>query len=204
MSLSIVMIVTMSVCAQPSFGIKTGLNLANASGDDADALDTKMRASFHVGGYLTFDVSEHFAIQPELLYNSVGSKFEESFSDPDFGNIDIDATFKLEYISVPVMFLYKVNDQFNIQAGPQAGFLVSAKAKAKGTAFGQSVSGSEDVKDEFKSVDFGVNFGVGVNFDRISASARYCLGLVNVIDEDEADYKNNAIQLSVGYKILPK
>src|SRR5687768_14935841 len=95
--------------AQLNGGLKGGLNIANYIGDDADGSDP--RIGYHIGGYLNFDLGGSIAIQPELLVNSVGSKYSESGTDPDLGDYKIDGAFQLTYISAPVMFVYNVNDK---------------------------------------------------------------------------------------------
>lgn len=174
-----------SASAQVSIGAKAGLNFANWGGD---AEDTDIRTSIHLGGYLNYAFSENLSIQPELLYNSVGTKYSED---------EMDVTNKLNYISVPVMLIYDFGT-INVQAGPQLGFLASAKAKYEF----DGESETEDIKDAFKGTDFSFNIGLGASFDKLNVSARYSLGLANVIDADEVDVKNNVIQLSVGYRLF--
>lgn len=180
-----VSILALTASAQLSGGLKAGLNLANFGADAKDIFDSKTLLGFHVGGYLTFNVSDALSVQPEVLYNSVGAKSE--------GDGDVDIV--VDYISIPVMLLYNVNENFNIQAGPQLGLLLGANAKGDGA--------SVDIKEIFKGTDFGINFGVGANFGKLNAAARYCLGLANVF-EDSGDEKgtNNVIQLSLGYKLF--
>jgi hypothetical protein len=177
--------------AQLSVGAKAGLNLANLAGDDVE--DSDMRSSFHVGGYLNLPISEKLSLQPELLYNSLGAK--SSYDDPDFG--DVTETLKLNYISLPVMLVYSFGT-VNLQAGPQINFLAAAKYKIE--ADGESYE--EDIKDGLKGTDFGFNVGLGANFGKFNATARYCLGLSSISDEDGADTKNTVIQLSLGYRIF--
>lgn len=181
----VVLLISASAFAQLNGGIKAGLNLADFGADAKDAFDSKSRIGFHVGGYLTFNLSDAISIQPEVLYNSVGAKSE--------GDGDVDIV--VDYISIPVMLQYNVNESFNIQAGPQLGLLLSAKVKADGN--------SADFKDFMTGTDFGVNVGVGANFGKLNATARYCLGLANVF-EDSGDEKgtNNVIQVSLGYKLF--
>lgn len=183
LTVSVFCFATVVAFAQMSGGAKAGLNLANIGGDDAG--DTDMRVGFHVGGYLNFGISDAFSIQPELLFNSVGTKFTDG---------DGDVSYALNYISVPVMFKYNVTETFNIQAGPQLGILASAKAKFDG--------GDADIKDQFKSTDFGFNLGLGLDFGKFNAAARYSLGLSSIVDTDNVDVKNNVIQISVGYKLF--
>jgi hypothetical protein len=171
--------------AQLSVGIKGGLNLANLGGD---VENSDMRPSIHLGGYLNLPLSDVFSFQPELLYNSVGAKFKDGGDK---------LTNKLNYISIPVMFLYSFGN-FNVQAGPQLSLLASAKAKYD--ISGQT--GTEDIKDGLKGTDFGFNLGLGANFDKLNASVRYSIGLSNINDGGTGDIKNNVIQLSLGYRIF--
>ena len=166
------------------FGVKGGINFADLTGD-IDGNTSKV--GFQVGGFAEIKLTEKFAIQPELLFSAQGTKSDEDGSD---------LKYNLDYLNVPVMAKYYVADKFSLEAGPQIGFLLSAKAKA----------GDEDadVKDLFKSIDFGVNFGAGYDFtENISAGIRYNLGLSNVLDTEDGDnskVKSSVFSLSVGYK----
>ena len=94
------------------------------------------------------------------------------------------------------MAQFQVADGFSIEAGPQIGFLLSAKAEAEGEEV--------DLKDFVKGLDLAA--GIGVNYAMASGlnfGARYNLGLSNINDgEGSDDFKNqnNVIQVSVGYR----
>ena len=173
-------ITIVSINAQ-EFGAKAGVNFASLNGDE----DFDGRTSFFVGGAVEFEISESFSLQPELLYSSQGAK--SSFSDEG------DLTIKLDYLNIPIMAKYYVTEGLSIEAGPQVGFLLSAKAEFD--------SDSEDIKDELNSVDFGLNFGLGYKLDSgLNFGARYNLGLSNIPDSDGGgDLKNGVFQISVGY-----
>lgn len=171
-----------------SGGLKAGLNLANLNGDDVEGTD--MKIGYHFGAYAKLSVSDAFFVQPELLWNAVGAKMSED---------GVDGKYNLNYISVPVMLGYSFG-KISVQAGPQIGFLTSAKVKAEV----DGNSGEVDIKDSLKGTDFGVNVGLGADFGKINAAARYCIGLSNIADSDNADVKNGVIQLSVGYKLFGK
>ena len=163
------------------FGVKAGVNFASLTGDDADGLDGK--TGFHVGGVAVIGISEKFAVQPELVYSSQGAKDTEEGVDVDYN---------LDYINLPVLAKFTVAEGFSIEAGPQVGFLMSAKVKAEGESF--------DIKDDLKGIDFGGAIGLGYKMDSgLNFAARYNLGLGNIADFDGGDLKNNVIQLSVGY-----
>lgn len=173
------------------FGVKGGLNVATLTGD-VDNADSKV--GFHVGGFAEIKVSDKFAVQPELLYSTQGAKFEGSES-----GVSYEAKTNLSYLNIPVMAKYYVAEGFSLEAGPQIGFLTSAKYKLE--AAGEEAE--EDAKDFYESIDFGVNFGAGYNFtENLSAGLRYNLGLSNIAKDAGDDYKekNSVLSLSVGYK----
>ena len=164
-----------------SFGVKAGLNFASQKWEAGGfSVSPDGRTAFHVGGFVTAMFSEKFGLQPELLYNSVGSG-EEDFE------------LQMDYLSVPVLFRYQPIELLNIHAGPQFGFLLSAK------------SDGEDVKEFAKGLDLGAAFCAGVDLPMgIGFTARYIAGLSNVMD-DEGDsegieVKNNVFQISVSYR----
>jgi hypothetical protein len=174
-----------------SFGAKAGVNIAKQKWEaQGISVSPDALTGFHVGGFATIMFSESFGLQPELLFSIVGAKM-------DFGSGD-DSSLKMSYISVPVMFRYQPVEIFNLHAGPQFGFLASAKAESDGD--------SEDVKEAFKGLDLGLGFGAGVDLPMgLGFTARYVLGLSNISegDEDFGDeitMKNNVFQLSVTYR----
>jgi hypothetical protein len=191
LTIAAVVLCSATLFAQISIGAKAGLNLANVSGDDVD--DTDMRIGFHLGGYANIAFSEALSLQPELLYNSVGAKTTGEGITGD----DEDVTFKLNYISIPVSLMYSFG-AFSVHAGPQLSFLASAK-----TASDDDALDGNDIKDGYKSTDLGFNLGIGGNFGKLNATARYSMGLSSIDDSGfDADVKNSVIQLSLGYKLF--
>ena len=175
-----------------SFGLKGGLNFSLITGDDTDNLDG--RVAFHVGAVAEFPISEKFSVQPELLYSAQGDK----------GAFDgMDIKFKMDYLNLPVMAKYYAAQGLSLEAGPQIGFLLSAKAEGGGVSL--------DIKDLFKSIDFGLGFGLGYKLENgLNFSGRYNVGISNFVDSDGSlldepiytgDSKNyhNVFQLSIGY-----
>lgn len=190
-------IVITSVNAQ-NFGVKAGLNLASVTGDFTEGIDG--RTSFHIGTVAEFKVSDKFSFQPELMYSSQGAKV----SDSEPGYYNYESVYKVDYLNIPLMAKYYVAEGFSIEAGPQIGFLLSAKDEWKewDEDYGTD-SGTEDFKDYMSSIDFGLNFGVGYKLESgLNFGARYNLGLSNVWEDDEGgsfSQKNGVFQISVGY-----
>ncbi|UQD56280.1 porin family protein [Flavobacterium sp. K5-23] len=170
-----------------SFGVKAGLNVSSINNIDEDGVDSNSLIGFHVGFFGEFMVSDKFAIQPELLYSTQGVELEFLGEKGDL---------KLDYINIPVLGKYYVSDAFSLEAGPQIGFLVSAKANSGGV--------EEDVKDELKSTDVSLAFGANYTISKnIMIGARYNLGLTRLqenLSPGEKDFKNSVFQISLGYK----
>ncbi len=173
-----------------SFGIKAGLNIANQkfSNNGLSVTPTAI-VGIHGGAYLTIMFSEHLGLQPELLYSAQGSKYSFSGST---------VTTKINYITLPILLRYNVNDLISFHAGPQLGVVASAK----------SVSGSNstDVKNQLKSTDLGLAFGGTIDLPiKLNITLRYILGLSNIDNTGSSGtYKNNTIQISLGYKLFGK
>jgi len=173
------------------FGVKAGVNFSDITGEEVDSFDGL--TCFHFGLVAEILFSDTFAIQPELLYSRQGSKYEEDYGE----GYDIEGTVKVDYINIPIMAKYFVAEGFSIEAGPQIGFLRSAKDEYE--------DDEEDIKEYLKGTDFGVNFGLGYKLENgLNFAARYNIGLSDNLDTDEfeaegAEYKNSVIQLSIGY-----
>ena len=157
------------------FGAKGGLNFASISGDNTGYVDPV--TAFNFGLVAEIPISEKFYFQPELMYSGQGYSFN-------------DDTIALNYLNIPLMGKYYLTKGFSLEAGPQIGFLLSAK------------NDKTDVKDSFNTVDFGVNFGLGYKLDNgLNFGARYNLGLSDINNIDNSSNKNRIgeFQLSVGY-----
>jgi hypothetical protein len=188
LALLIVALAGVSSFAQLSGGLKAGVNIATQKyslGGDSESFNG---TSFHIGAYGNFALSDALSIQPEVLYSSLKFDTEDLIGD------DITTT----YISVPVMLIYGfAQNKFNLQVGPQIGFLISTDPSELKDA------------DYYSGTDFSLNFGAGANFGKFNITLRYGLGLGNVagdlwsdIDFDDMEIKNNNLQISVGYKLF--
>lgn len=164
------------------FGAKAGLNYSTFTGDVED-VDAKV--GFQVGGFVEIKVSDKFSVRPELLYSTLGAKTDV---------LGTTVTSTADYLIVPVMAKFYVTEKFNLEAGPQVGFLMSAKLKADGD--------SVDVKDSFESTDFGFNLGAGFDLtENLGLGLRYSLGLANIAKDNGDEKVNNSnIALALSYK----
>jgi hypothetical protein len=182
------------------FGVKAGVNFAKFTGSDEDV---KMKTGFHVGIVAEYAFTEHFSIQPELLYSAQGTKGDYTGDDGGeafAGTVDD----KFDYINLPILFKYNnlgVKGA-SVGFGPQIGYLLTAKEKYTENFDGETSSGEVGAKDMAKSIDYGLVFNLEYALDMgVFVQARYNLGLANVYNGDEdITYHNGVIQISVGYK----
>lgn len=162
------------------FGVKAGLNVASINADSF-----KAKAGIYGGFFANIPVASTFSIQPEVLYNGAGAKYEGSS----------DTRLNLDYISVPVMFQYNVLPDLYLEAGPQFSFLINSKFK--------NDTASLDVKDDFKGFDFGIGLGAGYYFaGGFGVTARYIAGVSDIAENNNGDaVRNNVFQIGVAYRI---
>jgi hypothetical protein len=172
-----------------SGGLKAGVNIANQKlTSTPTGYEASARVGYHVGGFLSCMFSDAFGIQPELLFNSVGNKVDNS---------GVSSVRRFSYLTLPVMFKYNPIPILNIHAGPQISTLLSAKEER----------GSDKVTiSNVTPVEFGVAVGAGLDLPvGVTAAIRYNVGLSNINDDNSSiEATNNYLQLSVGYKFFGK
>ena len=171
----------------PEFGVKAGLNFANFSWDIPEgSFETVSIIKFGVSGIVRYPLSELLDAQVELMYLQKGAKFEET-------------KWNFDYLSIPVLVRFNFSSEdasTYIVAGPEIGFLLSAKFENSGA--------EEDIKDVVKSIDLGLNIGAGVSVNMGATpmfwEIRYSLVLSNWIDDPnvENSAKNRGFQLLIG------
>ncbi len=172
-------------------GIKGGANMTKI---DGKSFKDSYNLNYYAGGYLELALSQHFGIQPEVLFSQTTSKTANDFNDiyEDFpiGNGE---KVKLNYLNIPILANIKLGKVLWIQAGPQYSILMNKDNTLV-----------ENGKDAFKNGDFSAVGGLWLQLPiGLSVSARYVIGLSNINDlGDKHEWKNQAIQLGIGYRIF--
>jgi hypothetical protein len=161
-------------------GARAGLNFATIQ---PDLTDPAIRTSIHFGGLIEIPLMDSFSIQPELLFSSQGVKDQS----------DSDEKITLDYLTIPLLAKYYIWNTLSLEAGPQIGFLLSARREDDGE--------TDDLKDISKAMDIGIAFGLGYKLPGgIILGARYYFGSnINAIEDNEDRIKNRVFQLSAGY-----
>lgn len=161
------------------WGIKGGVNAANFKIEPSFNSDS--RIGLHLGGLAHIHVSEHFAIQPELMFSGQGA---------DYGN---DREDKFNYLNLPVLAQVMFGEGFRVQTGPQAGLLVNAKS--------ENGNAESDIDDNFNRGDFAWTFGGGyLSRSGLGLDVRYNLGISNISKDNDVDIKNRVWQFGLFYQ----
>lgn len=169
----------------PGIGLKGGLNLASWS-NNGSSVNYQNRVGFNAGLFANFNVSPNFAVQPEVVYSSQGTKYNPGNQEHNL---------QMNYINIPVMLQAKVGGGLYAQAGPQVGFLMDVKDKV------QDIETGFFSKEDFKSTDVSLGFGLGyAGVSPIGFDARYNLGLTNINEGGSNKIKNNVLQVGLTYK----
>ncbi len=159
------------------FGLKGGLNYTMVNGNDADGLDPF--ASFHGGAYAQFALSESFSLQIEGLYSRKGFKADKEY--------------RFDYLELPFLVVYNLNDNFSLHLGPQLSVMMISKE-----------DGNEINLDDLNTFDYGFAGGAEYRIGFARLGARYNLGLAELMDEGDTglpfgrNIKTGVAQLYIG------
>lgn len=151
---------------QINFGIKAGLNFSNVK--NIGSTDNKTRLGIN-GGLLTeIEISKKFIARPELLYSIKGFKFPAT-------TFNSNGTLSLNYVSIPLLGGYRLDDKFTILLGPEFNFLTNANSKFDGS--------NHDVSKNYRKLDIAFDLGVTYNIkNSLGIELRYSYGLEDLAD----------------------
>ncbi|WGH75135.1 porin family protein [Tenacibaculum tangerinum] len=175
--LALLILTSFNVSSQIDFGIKSGANFATLS----DATNNGTKIGFVAGVFGSGKIGKKWALQGELLYSQQGSEFD-AFN------------FNTEYLNVPILVKKYVGLGFNLQFGPQFGFLVNDNADE-----------FDSIEAGFESKNFDLSGVVGLGYDFIFGlrfDARYQFGFTNTTGNSEFSNQNRVFTIAVGYSFL--
>ncbi|MGN6566611.1 MAG: porin family protein [Flavipsychrobacter sp.] len=178
--------------------IKLGANIAKLSGD---TWDNGYKAGF-LGG-VAVGLREHrIGVQVEAFFSQTsytvsGHNFYDAYSG--FYNNLADSTkngsFKVTYLSIPVLFQLKLIPLLWLQVGPQYSGVVSVK---------DADNLVHDAKGLFKSGDLSGVIGLELKLPlHLNIGARYILGLSSLNNTDVSGaWQQRTVQVHVAYAFL--
>ena len=144
------------------FGLKGGAAFSILSGAGSDKADPV--AGFMGGGFISYRTAEDVRLIAEIQFVQKGFELK-GLSDSLV--VQGKATVKMDYIEIPVLFLYELPDWGAavpyLTAGGALSFIINSKVEAAIVGPGVGEQGEFDTQIE-NSVDFGFVFGTGIDF----------------------------------------
>lgn len=163
------------------YGLKVGLNTSNIWYEKSDPSEYK--TGIHAGGLAHIHLSKRIGLQPELLFSNQGGKQTQDGTDYNLN---------LNYLNVPVLVQYMIGTGFRLQAGPQIGYLISAK---------RDKPAETDIKKNYKSADLSLAAGLGyVTGSGLGLDARWVFGFSDINNLSGNNFAaNNVAQVGLFY-----
>lgn len=203
-SLSVIALAFSAVAtAQPTFGLKAGLNVADISNtfEDTPGVDAQPRLGLVAGALVDYPFSDQFGVRAEVLYSQKGTHAEATdIVDKSGVSGASSATIKLDYIEVPLLARYALMPtptlEVGLMAGPAFAFNINQAVEYDGTD-----SGDDDFAEKF---DAGIAVGAEVGSGPFFVDFRYTYGLLNVakdLDPDEDEPKNSVFSITGAFKL---
>lgn len=184
----VILLACFSIQAQNTnikFGVKTGLNLSKFTPEkrigNIILAEYQFKVGYYVGAYANFFISDKIRIQPELLYNTQGTKIvidNITLIDATGTNIatgDFESTINESTISIPIVLQYFLNEKFSLEGGPQFGYIINRKE----TLTGSLTHENPIIERDYDRFDVGFNIGIGFDIsEKFRINSRYFLGLL--------------------------
>ena len=168
-----------SLTIQPRIGF--------SAGDFNNTKDTKARVGMVVGPEFEYTLANRFSLATGINYSQQGAKQDK-----------YDVTYKMDYLTLPIVANFYIVKGLAIKAGVQPGFNIKSKMDA--------TTVQADFGDAVKKFDLSIPVGLSYEFRNIVLDARYNFGLTKMFDMNKVDLnsKNLAFQLTLGYKFTLK
>lgn len=128
---------------------------------------------FQAGFASIYQFNDQFSVTPALLFKQqrviekVGTGYQPPTSEPGSepgSSSENKYTCTYNYLSVPVMAEYSINENLRVSAGPEINYLLKATEKRSGGGYyGGGNEGKQDITKD--CVKLGVGVQVGVKYD---------------------------------------
>ncbi len=194
---------------QIDLGLKGGVNFSNINSLSSVVSTYGEQTGYHAGAYAMFKFN-NVAIQPEVIYSSEGQAYK--YVQPGYPSLKS----TLNYINIPILLKVYVAEGFNLQAGPQFGFLLDSKGYTYLSGSGNPTVTSQPLGAYIKT--FNISLGLGAGLDLpfgLNFTFRYNAGLsdINKLTGNNQSAipasafgtsaaKSEVLQISVGYRLF--
>lgn len=183
--------------AKSFFGVKGGTNFLITK-KNAYNPTTTVAFGYQLGGSFEMPLSNKISFKPELLLQSVTSKYShvDYYSKAEFTDRDL-------YLHLPLNFNYYFVKKVSVEFGPNVSLVLNSKSTINSSYLisgGYSnFSGTQDNTSKRDRTRFGWNLGINYNLsDKTSLGFRYLLFLKERQLYDNT-LNNSVFSLSFGY-----
>jgi outer membrane protein W len=180
--------------AQSKFSIGPNAGVGSSWLDNTP--NRKSKQAGNVGLSFVYSAQEHFGIGIDTKYSFEGGKYSTTNET---------TTVDLNYIRVPLKFMYFFNSYGNkvrpkIFAGPSFGFLAGGDTRIETPAITRTVKS----KDYYKSFDFGLTGGLGLNMRLVkntwfNADVSYLHGITDIRPASKQHNRNIGVNVGVNF-----
>ena len=170
-------------------GAKVGVNINKIQGQ---SYKEGFSYDYLVGGFMQFNFSPRFGIQPEINFSQASSKFTDDDTDiyDDLFAGGSQKKVRLSYLKVPVLLNINIgpSKRVKLQVGPQIGGLLK-----------QNVDSLNNNNDLYKKSAFSALGGLWIQIPFINLGARYEFGLTNInAIDNRQNWKSQGFMLFAG------
>jgi hypothetical protein len=202
-SLMFALLVPLAFGQELDLGLKGGLAfpfyLGADYGDELDAkgFNTQAMVTFTGGAFLTWEIIDFLALQPEVLFTVAGSSI---------GTGETREVLKSYYIEIPVLLkgVFNFGDMGGISVYTGPDLLIKVTDIERFNENGDSIETFD--QDIFNPLVFNMVFGIDYNVvlgpGRVFLDLRYNLGITPVYNGDQVSanaYRQNMVQVYLGY-----
>ena len=178
------------------YGLKAGVSLARLTNYNVTGSRNQVGAT--AGLMADAALSEKLSLHPELLFSQKGHRFEGSGP----GGFKSSDTFRFNYLDLPVLLRLKFSNFF-AEAGPQAGYLLSAKVThTQSDNTMPPLTYTSDRTSSTRRFDVGYVLGVGYQLrERWELGARYNGSILGISSGSSGGTqpRNSVFQFQAGY-----
>jgi hypothetical protein len=174
--------------AQPSAGLKAGVNYTSLSGYSGDH-----RVAFHAGVYIQAPVNKTWSFCPELVYSAEGQ--HHIITGDGDGHAETKGLITVDLVTMPLLFRFTPRSKFYVEAGPQLSLVIAAHSKGLGTD-------DMNMKRSFSNGRFEFSLGAGMKITpKMAIYGRYNVGMNDMIPGNTEKNKTGVGQLGVSFRI---
>jgi hypothetical protein len=179
------------------FGVKAGPNFSNVT--NASSIKASSQTGFHAGVLLDIG-NKLMGFRVEVLYSRQGFGYTTDTSSGSFTH---------QYISMSELLTINITRFVQVQLGGQTGYLLNAKATSDQSTGNAT---ADQILSYYNRFDYGYGGGIEIHpILGLLVGARYNVSLSNLYKDAFAnssggsyspkiDFKNNVVQLFVGYR----